>query len=240
MTAKKIITVVSPKTNKEFSGSLCHQLPVTIYSVSTVEELFPLLSDSLFHTDFICISIEMFYNRPDELDMFDIINTLTTLIKSTVCRHSGERTKKRNTKIFVIVDETSDVKLVKEIMNFPNIISVGWILKKQADYESTLRHIANLACGNYVHHEKVLELIKPKKKNKETEKVISLTVRQQQVLKIIQERGVSNKIIAKMLKLSESTVKLHIGAILKKYGAKNRTQLALFAKQNSDHVDHDL
>jgi DNA-binding NarL/FixJ family response regulator len=59
-----------------------------------------------------------------------------------------------------------------------------------------------------------------------------LTPRQTQVLQLIQTRGSSNKMIAKQLKISESTVKVHIGAIMKKFGVRNRTQLAVSAIQN--------
>jgi len=58
-----------------------------------------------------------------------------------------------------------------------------------------------------------------------------LTPRQSQVLQMIQTRGSSNKVIAKQLKISESTVKVHIGAIMKKFGVRNRTQLAVSALQ---------
>ena len=238
MSDRKIFTYVSPKSNAEIAISLCAQMPIILKSVNTVEELFPLMSDANYYTDFICISIEMFYNRTDSLDMFDIINTLSTLIKSTVHRLPGGMAKKRDTKIFVIVDETTDVKLIKEVMSLPNIVSVGWIIKTHDDYESSLKHIANLVSGNYAHHDKVLEMIKPKKKPIPSTDAIILTARQEQVLTIVQERGASNKIIAKMLGLSESTVKLHIGAVLKKFGAKNRTQLALFSRDKKITRSH--
>ena len=51
-----------------------------------------------------------------------------------------------------------------------------------------------------------------------------------QILNLIKERGASNKVIAKTLNITESTVKLHVGIVLKKFGVKNRTQLALFSK----------
>jgi two-component system nitrate/nitrite response regulator NarP len=54
-----------------------------------------------------------------------------------------------------------------------------------------------------------------------------LTPRQSQVLKLICHRGLSNKAIGNILKISESTVKIHTSAILKRYGVKNRTQLVL-------------
>jgi len=60
--------------------------------------------------------------------------------------------------------------------------------------------------------------------------VVGLTSRQQQVLQLVCQRGLSNKVIAKMLSISENTVKVHISAILKTYGVKSRTQLAVFTK----------
>lgn len=61
--------------------------------------------------------------------------------------------------------------------------------------------------------------------------VIKLTPRQQQIHALIQSRGASNKAIARVLGISESTVKLHITEIFKKYGVRNRTQLAVFSPQ---------
>lgn len=58
---------------------------------------------------------------------------------------------------------------------------------------------------------------------------IQLTHRQTQVFDLIRERGASNKAIARILGISESTVKLHITEIFKKYGVRNRTQLAVFS-----------
>ena len=44
----------------------------------------------------------------------------------------------------------------------------------------------------------------------------NLTFRQEQILQIIKTRGSSNQKIANMLKISASTVKMHVGLILKK------------------------
>ena len=62
---------------------------------------------------------------------------------------------------------------------------------------------------------------------------IVLTLRERQILDIVVTRGVSNKNIARMLHISESTVKLHMSSILKKFGLRNRTQLALFARDHT-------
>jgi DNA-binding NarL/FixJ family response regulator len=54
----------------------------------------------------------------------------------------------------------------------------------------------------------------------------SLTHRQREVMSLMLE-GLSNKEIAKNLKLSDGTVKLHAAAVLKAMGAKTRTQLVV-------------
>ena len=63
--------------------------------------------------------------------------------------------------------------------------------------------------------------------NQADEIYMKLTPRQSQVLKLICHRGLSNKAIGNILKISESTVKIHTSAILRRYGVKNRTQLVL-------------
>jgi DNA-binding NarL/FixJ family response regulator len=56
---------------------------------------------------------------------------------------------------------------------------------------------------------------------------VDLTKRQYEIFNLIAKRGLSNKKIADILKISEYTVKIHVSAILRLYGVKNRTQLAL-------------
>ena len=56
---------------------------------------------------------------------------------------------------------------------------------------------------------------------------IALTDRQQEVFDLIAKRGLSNKQIARVLNISESTVKIHVSAVMKNLCVRNRTQLAL-------------
>ena len=60
---------------------------------------------------------------------------------------------------------------------------------------------------------------------------ITLTFRQEQILQLIL-KGMTNHQISRRLTLSESTVKMHIGIILKKYAVKHRTQLILLYIEN--------
>lgn len=58
-------------------------------------------------------------------------------------------------------------------------------------------------------------------------KGVYLTNRQQQVYDLIARRGLTNKQIAQVLKISESTVKIHVSAVMKALCVRNRTQIAL-------------
>jgi DNA-binding NarL/FixJ family response regulator len=56
-----------------------------------------------------------------------------------------------------------------------------------------------------------------------------LTQRERKVVQAIQ-RGKSNKIIAYELNMCESTVKVHVRNVMKKWKAKNRTDVAIRAQ----------
>lgn len=57
---------------------------------------------------------------------------------------------------------------------------------------------------------------------------IELTPRQQQIYKLLTQRGISNKQIANYLNLSESAVKRHLSKIYQKFGVVNRVQLITY------------
>jgi len=59
-----------------------------------------------------------------------------------------------------------------------------------------------------------------------TEATASLTARENAVLTLVTQ-GSSNKVIARKLGISDSTVRVHVRSVLKKLGVQNRTQAAL-------------
>ncbi len=60
---------------------------------------------------------------------------------------------------------------------------------------------------------------------------VSLTERQEQVLQLL-ARGAPIKVICRELTLSEGTVKTHVTAIYRAFGASNRTEALLAARRN--------
>jgi two-component system, NarL family, nitrate/nitrite response regulator NarL len=59
-----------------------------------------------------------------------------------------------------------------------------------------------------------------------------LTIKQEEVFGLLRQ-GFPNKVIARRLGMSEATVKVHTRHIMHKFGARNRTQLALAAMNDS-------
>ena len=66
---------------------------------------------------------------------------------------------------------------------------------------------------------------------------ITLTPRQQEILNLLLKTGASNKHLARTLNISESTVKLHITHIIRKYNVRSRLQLITFCqKELTSHL----
>jgi DNA-binding NarL/FixJ family response regulator len=222
MLSQKTIAYVSP--NKDTTIEVVFGIKVSNHD--SIQEILPLLSTLKFNTDLILIDIEKFSEFSGS-DVYDIVNSLATLINCTVCRIEPGKPVRRRAFIAVAVDTDTDVTIMKQALS-SNIVGLyprglGFTLdeKKCA--------ITKLLSGESHIPEKISELIKPKKKTKQN-KGIELTIRQEQILTLIKERGSSNKMIARTLDISESTVKLHVSLIFKKFGVKNRTQLAVFSK----------
>jgi two-component system nitrate/nitrite response regulator NarL len=61
-------------------------------------------------------------------------------------------------------------------------------------------------------------------------KACKLSAREMEILGCLRE-GAPNKVIARKLDITEATIKVHVKAILRKIGASNRTQAAMWASQ---------
>ncbi len=64
----------------------------------------------------------------------------------------------------------------------------------------------------------------------------ALTQRQKEIVAML-KLGRSNKEIARMLEISDATVKIFVRQVMKKYGAINRTQVALLASDAMSQMD---
>lgn len=221
---KQIVTYVSPDytpcgvSNRDSEVIKNFGLDLKVYT--DIKELLSLVSTSTFTSDLVIIDVEQFYKDP-EVNPLDLIQTLFTLVEF------NKKNSPRKIKISVAAGIKTSSAVIKDILSS----NIG-IYPRGDEFTFDEKMIAAKALLMGEHHVplKIKDSIKSKKKIVDDPNIIILTPRQNQVLSLIVSRGASNKAIARILKISESTVKLHITAILKKYSLRNRTQLALFCR----------
>jgi DNA-binding NarL/FixJ family response regulator len=131
--------------------------------------------------------------------------------------------------IGVVIENSTPLSVVKELKKtsvagiIPSVASFGLdeaingLITMTRTKTNWPQHIIEKLPGNKIK-------LAPRRKQSND---ILLTTRQQEIFNLVSRRGLSNKKIAQILSISESTVKVHISAILKAYCVKNRTQLAL-------------
>lgn len=133
--------------------------------------------------------------------------------------------------IAVSIDKDCTPEFIKEIKS----IDIAGIVPSIASYgvEASMDAIDILLANKQSWPRQVIDsILGTKKVVRQMDPSIHLTARQKQVMELVCHRGLPNKTIANMLHITESTVKIHISAILKEYGVRNRTQLALAARDS--------
>jgi DNA-binding CsgD family transcriptional regulator len=227
MNNKQHVTFVSPQGDAYAPSNFIREKDTECVFVNSILDVYPLLSDSNFRTNVVSLDIEKLYEQHGN-QVWDLVNALATIIKSTVCRDESGKSARRTTVITGGVTMQTDTKLIKDFLSLNDLVVGVFPRGPEFSLEDKLVAMNAFQLGKNHVPEKI-QLLLNKKKPKQQKTEIELTPRQEQVLKFIKERGSSNKAIAKMLDISESTVKLHVGQIIKKFGVKNRTQLALFS-----------
>lgn len=236
ISTKKHITYVCSKVSRSDAekviNKLSAELELIITVVDTVENIITFFSNPTYHVDYIAIDVEDLYNV-ENVDGFDIIKTISTMIHCN--RHSKNKTvDSKPTKIVVMISDNTSYSKVKELLSMTEVSYLSLRYGGKVTYADVKESVSNFVSDGDRAPKFIIDFVRPKKvQHKDTLNDIKLTPRQKQVLKLVIDRGASNKIIAKMLRISESTVKLHMSTILKKYKVRNRTQLAVFAKNNS-------
>ena len=104
--------------------------------------------------------------------------------------------------------------------------AVGF-LYKDVDPDALVRAIRSVHDGHTVLASDAADLVAARP-GADSRGIRSLTAREREVLAMLAD-GRSNREIARLLNLSEKTVKSHVSAILAKLGVADRTQAALLA-----------
>lgn len=207
------------KSCEKFISKFEQDLDVRVKIYHNIRLLLSKVTDARSEIDIICIDLEHLRDI-EGVSMFDTIRTLDGLL----------RLNKPQAYIVGMAGHDTDPSIIRESLQIPEIRTISMRLGGPWTFEMVLADSRRYISGDYTVAPEIKHLIEPPKKKSAKSPSITLTPRQAQILDLITTRGASNKVIAKTLKISESTVKLHMSAILKKYGCRNRTQLAVFSR----------
>jgi len=106
-------------------------------------------------------------------------------------------------------------------------------LYKDVDPDALVRAVRSVHDGNTVlAPEAAGSLVRSRARAAAVAGLDALTAREREVLAQVAE-GRSNREIARLLHMSEKTVKTHVSSVLAKLGVADRTQAALYAVRNS-------
>ena len=158
--------------------------------------------------------------------MLALINISATEFIDAILTISRFMPQPCHLKIGVVISADTPLSIVKELKK----TGVHGVLLDLNDYHilEAAKAIKSLVTGDKYWPKEILNKLPGSPKKNAASKVV-LTPRQLQILNLIKDRGLSNRSIAKTLGISESTVKVHITEIFKRYGVRTRTQLAVFS-----------
>lgn len=110
----------------------------------------------------------------------------------------------------------------------------GYLLKDM-EPEDTLDYLRQAAAGKMAISERLTELLAHALRQESSQpsnlSQAGLTAREDQILKLI-AKGLSNKMIARNLDITEGTVKVHVKHLLKKLNLRSRVEVAVWAVNN--------
>lgn len=198
---------------------LCEDIPIRINTCHKSSQLMQWLLRAEYRTDRVCIDLGSLYDY--ESGMQDMVNALHAIPKFKKPSNVQEIL------LYGIANEHTPPEWIRAAQKIKGVQGIIASSAGSWDYTSLSKDMQAVAEGEQYLSPLLKPLLtKAKSKCSEARSEYSLTDRQHQILALIKNQGSSNKAIARSLKISESTVKIHIGHMLKILGLRNRTQLA--------------
>lgn len=231
----KIVLLVSPRDSEEIEclrSPCCQEFNISFITVKKLSDAYLLLCDSHARVDIIGIDLDSIYDIIGT-DLFDEIKALLTIVKTTFyCRAPGQMVP-RSTIVRVggLATMATPTAVIKDFDKMDNAIKGIFPCGPDFSQDEKRAALEDFFSGRHHIPKRIQTKFRSVGKTPQTDSEdIYLTPRQNQIFRLVVDRGASNKSIARTLSISESTVKLHLSAIFKKYGVRNRTQLAVFSK----------
>lgn len=226
-------TQTSQLVLQKMCGRLENEILTKFCFTSSWAELYGMLTDYSQMINVVVVDAEELVSMAN-IDLTDSLITLDSMIKLNY--HQNTHCLTKPAPLYVKVGMSTDIQLIKKILKFRQVSGLIARVGDGFTYDEIKQSFMDNLLGNYHIPMKIqaqLDVNKHPKKSSPVASGIQLTERQQQILDMVCHKGNSNKMIANSLKVTESTVKVHLSTIMKKYGVKNRTQLAVQISQTT-------
>lgn len=217
-----VVTLAKFTLPDEIQQELERATNTSTSAVKSVKDLFNYIADPKKNVSVIIIGGWAEVLAETKLSLIEVIGAVNTIIQC-----SG-----KSIKLAVGINSQVDATTIQEIRRMP--IDYIWPGSMEFSLDVKVETMKAMLAGEPFTHPKLDALLKPRRVKSAQTGQVELTPRQHQIMEIVSQRGASNKVIARMLGITESTVKLHMSGILKKYGVRNRTQLALFVRDKAE------
>lgn len=198
----------------------CEELRITMDRCEHWMQLLSKLQLPNYRCDVVIIDISVItsHARSSIMDMINCVHT----VRRSVAKHS-------DVKLYVAVGADTDLHTIRQVLKTPGVHGLCPILTQGFD-----THDVKLAIQHMCLNEKHIPTLIQKRlhDNKQTAHkkppVTKLTRRQSEILGLLTVHAASNKVIANRLKISEAAVKSHVTHLLRKFGLRSRTELAVY------------
>ena len=183
---------------------------------SSLNRAYQFLANSTARSlDFISVDYEIFDKKTSE-----VITTLKTLC---------QQFDRPSVRVGAVIGDDTSPDLLRSIVFNEDIDFITLRFGGSVTYTDLITEINKIHQLDFLPSEKVKQLLnRVQIKNKCP---YGLTSRQQEILLLIKSRGLSNKQVARILNLSESSIKSQLTQIFRKVGVQSRGQLqAIYTK----------
>lgn len=199
-------SIRSLETESEYKYAICDTMSTFLSRITSVTEVYPSL-----------ILIDHQILTKNNVSVDEMVSMITTVV-------SYMDRPKTKTLFGVVIDKSCSKEFLKNLQK----TDISGIVPKtnSLGYDIMSSSLKALLKDEYYWPKSMMDLLTGQEIIA-AKKCIKLTPRQSEILALVCNRGLSNKKIAGILKISESTVKVHVSVILKIYGVRNRTQLVL-------------
>ena len=198
----------------------CEHMRITMDRCENWMQLISKLQMPNYSTDVVIVDLAVITSVAGS-SLMDMINCVHTVRRSV--------THENNFRLYVAVAAHADMRVIRQVLKTPGVHGLCPILTQGFDQEELMLAVKSMCLHQYHIPDQIQQRLKQNKHaSSQTATSARLTPRQAEIFDLVTKHAASNKVIAHRLRISEGSVKTHVGNLLRKFGLRSRTELAVY------------